>query len=230
MISVLTLTYKRHHLLEEAIQSFLLQENCPEAEMVIINDNPDVDYVFDHPNVRIINHKKRFPSVGAKLEWGFKQCKYDYMYRLDDDDLLTSWALQNVKLDINANPGFEIYRSKGMYLFEDNVYKGENGSVNNGNVYTKAYIDRIKVPETSIGEDSDMTFGNNSKIYTSKLEHTMIYRWGMGTLHISGMGNASNKDVLTQADKVLNNIKGTINLKPHFKKDYYNQIKKASII
>jgi glycosyltransferase involved in cell wall biosynthesis len=226
MISVLTLTYKRHHLLEEAIESFLAQENAPECEMVVINDNPEVDYVFNHPNVRIINHKERFPSVGAKLEWGFKQCKYDYMYRLDDDDLLAPWALQNVKADIESNPGFEIYRSKGMHFFSDNKYQGEGGSVNNGNVYTKAYIDRIKVPETSIGEDSDMTFGNRSKIYTSKLEHTMIYRWGMGTLHISGMGNASNEAVLTQADRVLDDAKGEIILNPHFKNDYYEQIKK----
>ena len=226
MISVITLTYKRHHLLEEAIESFLAQENPPECEMVVINDNPDVDYVFDHPSVRIINHKERFSSVGAKLEWGFKQCKYDYMYRLDDDDLLAPWALRNVQADIESNPGFEIYRSKGMHFFSDNKYQGEGGSVNNGNVYTKAYIDRIKVPETSIGEDSDMTFGNNSKIYTSKLEHTMIYRWGMGTLHISGMGNVSDEAVLAQADRVLNDAKGEITLNPHFKNDYYVQLPK----
>ena len=225
MISVLTLTYKRHHLLEETIQSFLAQENAPECEMVIINDNAEVDYIYDHPRVRVINHKERFLSVGAKLEWGFSQCKHDYMYRLDDDDLLTPWALQNVQTDIESNPGFEIYRSKGMYFFVNNVYEGEGGSVNNGNVYTKAYINRIKVPETSIGEDSDMTFGNNSKIYTSKLEHTMIYRWGMGTLHISGMGQVSNEAVLAQADKVLDNTTGEIILHPHFDNDYYTQIK-----
>ena len=224
MISVLTLTYKRHHLLEEAIQSFLAQENAPECEMVIINDNGEVDYVYNHPKVRIINHKERFPSVGEKLEWGFKQCKYDYMYRLDDDDLLAPWALQNVQADIESNPGFEIYRSKGMHFFVNNVYEGESGSVNNGNVYTKAYINRIKVPETSIGEDSDMTFGNNSKIYTSKLEHTMIYRWGMGTLHISGMGHQPNDVILAQADKVLDNTTGTIELKPKFLNNYYEQI------
>ena len=46
MISVLTITYKRHHLLEEAIASFLIQENkIPKdepTEMVIINDNVDL--------------------------------------------------------------------------------------------------------------------------------------------------------------------------------------------
>lgn len=228
MISVLTITYKRHHLLEEAIQSFLAQELPPECEMVVINDNVDVDYVYNHPKVRIINHKERFPSIAAKLEWGYKQCKYDYIYRLDDDDLLTPWALNNASVDIKTNPGFDIYRSEGMYFFVNNVYNGENSNINNGNIYTKAYLDRIKWPNKSGDEDADITFHHRGKIYESKLKHTMIYRWGMNTLHISGMGKQSNEVILAQADRVLDNTTGEIVLKPHFKHDYYNQIKKPS--
>ena len=118
-------------MLEEAIQSFLAQENPPECEMVVINDNAEVDYVYNHPKVRIINHKERFPSIAAKLEWGYKQCKYDYIYRLDDDDLLAPWALNNAKIDIITNPGFDIYRSQGMYFFVNNKYQGENSNINN---------------------------------------------------------------------------------------------------
>lgn len=224
MISVLTITYKRHHLLEEAIQSFLAQELTPDCEMVIINDNPDVDYVYDHPKVRIINHKERFPSIAAKLEWGYKQCKHDYIYRLDDDDLLAPWALNNAKIDILVNPGFDIYRSQGMYFFVNNKYQGENSNINNGNIYTKAYLDRIKFPDKSGDEDADITFHHGGTIYESKLKHTMIYRWGMNTLHISGMGKQPNEVILAQADKVLDNTTGEIVLKPHFKNDYYGQI------
>lgn len=230
MISVLTITYKRHHLLEEAIQSFLAQENkVPgqgENEMVIINDNPEVDYVYDHPKVRVINHKERFPSISAKLEWGYKQCKNDYIYRLDDDDLLTPWALDNVAFDIYKHPGHEIYRSSGMYFFSNNKFEHESDNINNGNIYTKAYLDRIKFPHKSGDEDAEITFGNNANIYTSKQKHTMIYRWGMNTLHISGMGVQPSEVVLAQADRVLDNTKGVIHLKPHFKNDYYSQLPK----
>lgn len=228
MISVLTITYKRHHLLEEAIQSFLAQELTPDCEMVIINDNPDVDYVYNHPKVRIINHKERFPSIAAKLEWGYKQCKHDYIYRLDDDDLLAPWALNNAKIDILVNPGFDIYRSQGMYFFVNNKYQGENSNINNGNIYTKAYLDRIKFPDKSGDEDADITFHHGGTIYESKLKHTMIYRWGMNTLHISGMGKQPNEVILAQADKVLDNTTGEIVLKPHFKNDYYGQINRNS--
>jgi glycosyltransferase involved in cell wall biosynthesis len=225
MISILTLTYKRPHLLEEAIESFLAQENPPESEMVIINDNAEVDYIFDHPRVRIINHKERFPSISAKLQWGYQQCKGEYIYRLDDDDLLAPWALHNTQTDIDNNPGYDVYRSKGMYFFVNNIFERENSNINNGNVYTKEYLDRIEWPDTSIGEDADITFHKNGKIYESKLKHTMIYRWGMGTLHISGMGHQPNEVILAQADKVLDNRIGTIELTPKFLNDYYGQIK-----
>lgn len=226
MISVLTITYKRHHLLEEAIESFLRQELPPECEMVIINDNPDVNYLFKHPQITILNIKKRFPSIAAKLQWGYKQCKYDYIYRLDDDDLLAPWALKNVNIDIENNPGFEIYRSEGMYFFVNNKFEKESSNINNGNVYTKAYLDRIIWPDKSGDEDADITFAHKAKIYESKLKHTMLYRWGMGTFHISGMGTQPNNVILNQADRLLDNTSGEIILHPHFDNDYYGQIKK----
>ncbi len=212
-------------MLEEAIESFLAQENPPECEMVVINDNAEVDYVYNHPKVRIINHKERFPSISAKLEWGYQQCQGEYIYRLDDDDLLAPWALQNVQTDINNNPGYDVYRSKGMYFFVHNIFEKESSNINNGNVYSRAYFDRIKWPDTSIGEDADITFHKGGKIYESKLKSTMLYRWGMNTLHISGMGHQPNQVILDQADKVLDNTTGTIQLTPKFINDYYGQIK-----
>jgi len=224
MISVLTITYKRHHLLEEAIESFLRQQTAIDSEIVVINDNPEVDYIYENERVKIINCKERFPSIASKLEWGYKQCKYDYVYRLDDDDLLAPWALENVKTDILENPGFEIYRSKGMYFFVNNEFQKEDSNINNGNVYTKAYLDRIEFPDKSGDEDMYITFRNNANIYESKLKHTMIYRWGMATLHISGMGIQPNEVILAQADKMLDATKGDIILNPHFDNDYYSQI------
>lgn len=229
MISVLTLTYKRHHLLEEAIQSFLSQNVLKDSEMVIINDNPDVEYVFDHPMIKILNYKERFKSISEKLKWGYRQCKYDYIYRLDDDDLLAPWALKNTQIDIEVNPGYDVYRSEGMYFFVNNKFEKESSNINNGNVYSKEYLDRIEWPDKSGNEDVDITFGHNAKIYESKLKHTMIYRWGMNTFHISGMGIQSNETILNQADKMLDDRKGIVQLNPHFDNDYYEQIKKPLV-
>ena len=234
MISVLTLTYQRHHILEEAIESFLRQDFPGESEMVIINDSPKVEYVFEHPKIRIINVKERFASIGQKLKFGFSECKFQYIYRLDDDDLMAPWALSHTWDDIIAHPGYEIYRSDGHYLFENNKFKGITGNVNNGNVYTKKYLSRIEIPETSFGEDYTMTFDFNAKIFNSSREQkTMIYRWGMNTYHISGMGQISEQARQEWTDSIVENVAKTRNtseeegpliLHPHFHEEYYQQI------
>lgn len=234
MISVLTLTYQRHHLLEEAVESYLRQDFSGESELLIINDSQAVDYKFEHPKIRIINLKKRFPSIGQKLKFGFSQCKYDFIFRLDDDDLLAPWALSNTWDDICNHPGFEIYRSDGHYFFEYNKFKGISSSVNNGNVYSKKYLSRIEIPEISFGEDYEMTFKFNANIYVSPREaKTMIYRWGMGTYHVSGMGKISNESIYEWTDRIIKAAakeekegveEGLIILNPHFEEEYYKHV------
>jgi hypothetical protein len=52
----------------------------------------------------------------------------------------------------------------------------------------------------------------------------MIYRWGMNTFHISGLGIQPNQVILDHADRVLDDRKGLLELKPQFKENYYEQI------
>jgi hypothetical protein len=225
MITFLTLTYKREHLLEECIYSFLLQKNTINHELLIINDNPYIEYIFNHSNINIINTKKRFKSISDKLKFGFDNSKFDYIYRLDDDDLLNENAILNIENIINNNPKFDIYRSKKVHFFVNNKYESLSSNVNNGNLYTKNYINRIIFPNSSFGEDYDITFKFNANIYESDII-TMIYRWGMDTCHISGLGNNTNEYILNKADEVLkNDKKGKIYLNPNFKSDYYSLIK-----
>lgn len=223
MISVLTLTYQRHHLLEEAIQSFLLQ-NREDCEMVIINDSVHVKYIYSHPNVKVINTESRFPSIAKKLEWGYKQCHNEFIYRLDDDDLLAKNALDTAVTAINSHPGFDIYRSRGHYFFVNNKYEKISDNINNGNIYSKEYLDGIVFPDKSGDEDVDITFGNNAKIHTIN-DCTMIYRWGMSTYHISGWGKQTSDTILRNTDNLIGKKElGLIYLTPHFKEDYYGQL------
>lgn len=223
MISVLTLTYKRPQLLEEAIASFLTQET--EDEMVIINDNPDSRYVYNHARIRIINCDKRFNSLSDKLEFGFNQCKSDYVYRLDDDDLIAPNGLKTAKESIQNNPDYDIYRSKSFFFFVDNRYEKQCANVNTGNVYTKSYINKINFPNTSWGEDVAITYYQGAKIYESET-NTMIYRWGMSTSHVSGLGDMPNDKILSSIDTILGEESGIFILNPQFYNDYYSQLPK----
>ena len=150
MISVLTLTYQRKDLLEEAIHSFLNQTKLEDAEMVIINDSPLVEYRIDNPKVKIINLNKRFSSVGKKLEWGFTQCKGDIIYRLDDDDLLTPWALELQREYHTESPNSDVYRCQKHYFFCNNKYEDYADSVNNGNAYRSEWIKGIEMIDKSM--------------------------------------------------------------------------------
>jgi glycosyltransferase involved in cell wall biosynthesis len=226
MISVLTLTYQRHHLLEEAIYSFLSQDYKEECEMIVLNDSPDIEYVLDHPNVKIINHPTRFSSIGKKLEYGFKQCNGDYIYRLDDDDLLAPWALALIKEYQQIHPNKDIYRCQHHYFFTNNQFISLSDSINNGNCYSKSFIENIEFPDVSGNEDNIITFWKDADIYTGDTgRYSMIYRWGMGTYHISGMGDYENNEyILSKTDSHIVKETGTRLLDPHFKENYYQYL------
>jgi hypothetical protein len=201
-----------------------MQDFKYDTEMVIINDSSDVTYEINHDRVRIINLSTRFSSIGKKLEYGMKQCKYNYVYRLDDDDLLTPWGLSLSSKYILENPGYDIYRCYSHYFFDNNVFSGINGSVNNGNCYSKDYINRIQFPDVSVTEDVEITFNTRPRTYTGNTGiYSMIYRWGMGTTHISGIGINDSQYVYDVVDSRTEE-RGHIILNPHFKEDYYSRL------
>lgn len=227
MVSILTLTYQRKSLLEEAIQSYLLQYERykNDTEMVVINDSSEVEYVYNHPNIRIYNLKERFSSVGKKLEWGFTKCNGKWIYRLDDDDLLSPHALEVNEIYRTTHPTYDVLRCQKNYFYVNNQYDGLADSINNGNCYHRDYINRIgDFIDRSFGEDNWLTFHNEAKIHTGDLgRYTMIYRWGMGVYHISGMGDTPNEEVYRKVD-LSNTESGIIQLKPGFNAPYWEQL------
>ena len=231
-ITVLTITYNRYQLLQEAVKSFV-DQNRPDCEMLIINDQKQVDYISTIPNVRIINSKTRFPSILDKLLFGFKNAKHYHVYRLDDDDLIGEDKLHLCQQGIYANPGYDLYRSQETQFLSSNVYQGLFGSVNNGNIFTKknfSSLDREEAAKTqslSVGEDQYMVYGGNPKVYTFDFP-SMIYRWGMGTYHISGMSITDPDEIYKRTDTFNEMEQGTIYIKPVWKTDYYKIVKGAA--
>ena len=166
MISVVMLTYKRRHLLEEAIESFLRQ-NQEDCELIIVNDEANVRYSYDDRRIKIFNFAEKYTSITSKLKLAFSLAAYDYMLRLDDDDLLAEDSLRYAKEVIKNNPGHDIYRSYEHYSFRNNIYKLNYPHINTGNIYTKKYISNIKWVEKSYAEDVWLTYENGAKIHTT---------------------------------------------------------------
>jgi len=232
MISVLVLTYQRYRLLEEAIQSYLNQDYVGESELVVINDSPLVTYSIDDyfisQGIRIINCPERYKYIGRKLEFGFKECRGDYVFRLDDDDLLMPDALTLSQAYIDEKPGLDVYRSHSFYQFNNNEFEKISNGINNGNVLSREYINHLEWPDKNADEDLDIVFSPNVKMYTADYGHyAMIYRWGncgMPTYHISSHIYLDNENRLTGNPNIREEEHGHINLVPRFKRDYYGMI------
>lgn len=79
-------TYRRPELLAELLYCFLAQD-WPNKELVIVQDEAEQQLVCDHPDVRIINWPRRMSSLGLKRNFGVSQCRGDYIFHVDDDDL-----------------------------------------------------------------------------------------------------------------------------------------------
>jgi glycosyltransferase involved in cell wall biosynthesis len=223
------MTYQRHHILEEAVYSFL-QQNYDDTEMLILNDSPDVRYHYNHPKIRIINHQTRFPSLLEKLEYGFSQSRGKFVYRLDDDDLLAPNGLQLVQGYIESNPGYDVYRCQNHYNFLDNQYYGLGSNINNGNCYDQEYIKRFEFNKScSFGEDVLLTCNPNARMYNGDTgRYSMIYRWGMKTYHISGWGDITPDQANQNVDNFVRDhcvyASGDVELNPHFLEDYYQKL------
>lgn len=94
-------TYGRSvEVLNESVQSFLDQDYPGDKELVIYNDHEGIEFVFDHPEVRIVNSKMREASLGEKYNKTVGFAKYDYIVLWDDDDIYLphrlSYSMENM--------------------------------------------------------------------------------------------------------------------------------------
>ena len=87
-VSWACITYGRPQCVPEIIRMFLEQDYKGKKEFVILNDDPDVNYVFNHPEVRIYNWNHRFNNVRLKNNACVDLCKGEVFMETADDD---SW-------------------------------------------------------------------------------------------------------------------------------------------
>ena len=236
ILSIVCITYQRYRLLEECIQSYLEQDYQGPSEMVVVNDSPLVSYSLPSQigntstwagkagwtkQIAIINHPTRFPNIGRKLEYAFNQCQGTHVYRIDDDDLLMPNALTETAKMIEARPYADVVRSSNFHLFGNNKYERLSDGINNGNVFSRSYLQRVVWPDTSADEDLSLVFKDGVNQYTAPNTATMIYRWRGDSTHISNHLHLPSEERLNFMPTTES---GHIVLNPHFDHNYYDQI------
>ncbi len=81
-------TYGRPvELLNESVYSFLEQDYPGNKELVIYNDNSQINFTINHPEIRMINSKIREPDLGSKYNKTVDYSKYNQILLWDDDDI-----------------------------------------------------------------------------------------------------------------------------------------------
>ena len=96
-ISCKCITYGRVDTLEESLNAFLKQDYpADKCELIIVNDYPMQTLVYNHPQVKVFNVSHTFSTIGDKENFATKLCDGDIICQWDDDDVATSWHLNNV--------------------------------------------------------------------------------------------------------------------------------------
>ena len=94
MISWSCITYGREEYVPRIIEQFIAQDYDGKKEFVILNDDPNVEYVSEHPEVKIYNWDHRFKNVRTKFNKSMELCNGDFIIPIGDDDRYDTTAIQ----------------------------------------------------------------------------------------------------------------------------------------
>ena len=103
LVTCITPTFGRFHLLKEMYWSWL-QQDYRNKKLLILNDEPGLEIYCDNPDVTIINRKERTKGLGEKrnILWKHVHPKTKYIVTFDDDDLFWGHTIEvtvNQKLE-----------------------------------------------------------------------------------------------------------------------------------
>lgn len=247
-ISAKCLTYGRVEFLEESIECFLRQDYPSDrCEMVIVNDYSLQELKFNHPQVRILNMKHPFKTIGEKENFATAQCQGDIICQWDDDDIALPNHLQNVAKYMEEDAVL-LHWERGAYWNEPNitdiVWLG-----NSGIAFRKsAWKECGRHPLENAGYDNTFVSRLNSVGISTfakpeDSEVSWFYRWGflpggkiskVGCYHQSGQGtddeikpNILERHAIFIEDRRKAGLipTGVIELKPQWHYDYLQQLK-----
>lgn len=241
-ISCICPTFSRAYLLEEALESFLKQDYQGEKELIIYNDFSQQEFIFEHPEVKIINSLERSPTLGHKWNTTYSHATGEYMLTWGDDDIYLPGRISrmvNAMLEINSEFMFEgshIILYGGKISYQSSLVSGPN-------IISKKLFEAVGgMPLINSGEDQ--AFNANLYKYFNKPkldvctnpDAQFFYRFTSPRPHISQYGfDEENKKsgyqiILETANAYIESgeePKGIYHLKPHWKIDWVEEVKTA---
>lgn len=240
-VSCLCLTYGRPHVLEEAVQSFLMQDYAGEKELLVLNDLDRQTLRCDEAQVRIVNVSRRFRTVGEKRNACAALASHDLLFVWDDDDIYLPHRLSYCIRMLDSERGF--FKPSRAFVLSDGKLSGPTGNVfHSGSCFTRALFDEAHgYPHVGSGQDVGLELAferiiGSGKNYDAILpgEIYYIYRWnGTGSYHLSGFG-PDRQESASGNERVAEYVRrqlaagqlpaGEVALTPHWNADYLKMV------
>lgn len=241
-VSCICPTFGRAYLLEEAIESFHRQDYPGEKELIICNDLPDQHLIYEHPDVKVINLPERCPTLGDKKNISNSYGTGELLLTWEDDDIHLPGRISRMVNAIQNSDVKFVFEGPYYILYGGKILK-ERGRTQGTHIISKELFDASpKYPIMNSGQDTE--FNNllrrqlGVELPVCKDEPQFLYRFSTGRVHISQFGrDANNKKSGYQL--VINSVRqyiakgiepgGRYELKPHWSKDWTEEVKGAII-
>jgi hypothetical protein len=230
LISCLCPTFGRcgtpwQYLLEETVEAFLRQTDV-HSELLILNDHPAQEVVFNHPRVRVVNQPRRHATLGEK---------YNALVSLATGSLLAPWEDDDVSLPqrlelSREHLGERDYFNPRRYWFlnQDGLHcDHQMGVGHNLSLFRRRAWQAVGgYPAVTGSQDAEMDelLANHPdvccRVEAEPLplpEWYYVYRWGLSPYHLSARPDMQGLyDSLATAPAPA----GRFTLRPHWREDY----------
>lgn len=237
-VSIMTCTFGRPTLLEEAIECFLRQDYQGQKEMVVFNSFVPQQLTCTLPGVKIVNWHTRPPNLGACRNLCIEHCSGSHILMLDDDDLIRPHYMRQC-VDALMRESLEWVKVGGLiWTVDRKILDVRKGPACNQFLFSKKVWEKVgRYPDHNAGEDRIfeerlVENGEGRKVPAPLCEAGYMYGWGGHegrVFHISGAGeDEKNRPSGTvrmkqHAWSLLSSRKihpGITMLRPHWNKDY----------
>jgi hypothetical protein len=217
-VSCVCLPQGRAEPLEEAIHSFLLQDYQGPKELVILNDNPELQFEFDHPEIRIVNLSERFRLPSQKRNAAFALSSFDLLFVWDDDGIYLSHCISFLTGQFGKHKGFFkptkafVISGGALRMPRQNIFHSGTCLTRNAFDQVRGYTSREKLHfyREEIEDQFQRKHPNLVQYHDiAPKEVYYIYQWG------------GVEVFLRHGDAIPHELNhGHIKLTPHWKIDY----------
>lgn len=238
LVSCICSTYNRPpthtHLVEEAIESFLRQ-TYPNKELIVLNDCPGQELLFNAPGVRVINVPERFPGLGEKHNAAIDAAQGELIAIWDDDDISLPWRLS---LSVDRLGDADYFNPKRFWMMaRDQLLPDPKTNVgHNLSLFRRSAYEHVgRYPPMGSGLDAAIDQSLRRAVQCVGSEHVRegaltyhelyyIYRWGVSPMHLSAAGSKPEEKYDNVGARSVE--PGHFQLRPAWRQDYVSETRR----